>query len=89
MSNAISEYPKPPLPHVPQPLEPRGPLAQPRTVIVYEREQWEYTVLEKDSSSDQTVSESELNELGRAGWELAGVVAAGARAQLIFKRLQR
>lgn len=89
MQYEINEYPKPPLPHVPQPLEPPGPRVQAPTVFVYEREEWEYKVIERNASGDQMVSESELNELGRAGWELTGVVSAGQQAKLIFKRPRR
>jgi hypothetical protein len=60
MESNVSEFPKYPLPHVPQPNEPQRPQVQQPTILVYERQGWEYEVV--SGNVDQLpLSEDELN----------------------------
>jgi hypothetical protein len=52
-------------------------------VYVYEKQQWEYKVIVQTATSEQ-----ELNTLGAAGWELAGVVPLRETTQFYFKRVR-
>jgi hypothetical protein len=45
---------------------------------------WEYREIVRESPD--LLSEAELNALGDAGWELAGVAPAGGRIHFYFKR---
>jgi hypothetical protein len=85
MQSNISEFPKYPLPHVPQPNEPQRPQMQQPTILVYERQGWEYQVVSR--SVDQLPSQGELNAFGKDGWELVGVVALPASVEFYFKRI--
>jgi hypothetical protein len=80
MQNNVSEFPKYPVPHASQ--------AQPPTILVYERQDWEYEVVIRNV--DQLpLSQGELNALGKDGWELVGVVAMPNTVQFYFKRIHR
>ena len=83
MNATISEFPKQPLPHLPNP--PLTP-SQPPTPVVYERVEWEYKVV-KRKLADGPLSTEELNALGKQGWELTGVMPSGDVAQFYFKRV--
>jgi hypothetical protein len=88
MQSNVSEFPKYPLPHVPQPNEPQRPQVQQPTILVYERQGWEYEVVSRNV--DQVpLSQGELNALGKDGWELVGVVAVPNTVQFYFKRMRR
>jgi hypothetical protein len=56
-------------------------------VYVYETQRWEYKVVAR--SSDEDLPEAELNELGLAGWELAGIVTRSAQVHFYFKRVRK
>lgn len=87
MRQNISEVPKRPLPHVPPaPQEPHVPYVQAPTVVVYERERWEYKVVTQDRSDDPVAAEEALNAFGKDGWELIGVVPVPGGVQLYLKR---
>src|SRR5688500_10568561 len=87
MKTNVSDFPTPPLPHVPQPTEPQRPHAQPPTVFVYERQGWEYKVVSREP--DQApLGQDELNALGKDGWELVGVVPVSNAVQYYLKRLR-
>jgi Domain of unknown function (DUF4177) len=87
MKTNISEFPKHPLPHVPQPTEPQRPQLQPPTVFVYERQGWEYKVVSR--AADQApLGQDELNALGKDGWELVGVVPMSDTVQFYLKRIR-
>jgi hypothetical protein len=86
MQSNVSEFPKYPLPHVPQPSEPQRPQMQQPTILVYERQGWEYEVVSR--TVDQLLlTQGELNALGKDGWELVGVVALSNTVQFYFKRI--
>ena len=87
MQSNISEFPKYPPPHVPQPNEPLRPQVQQPTILVYERQGWEYEAVSRNM--DQLLSPDELNALGKDGWELVGVVPLPDRVQFYFKRIRR
>ncbi|MBE0689945.1 MAG: hypothetical protein IH587_07465 [Anaerolineae bacterium] len=60
------------------------------TPVVFQKEPviWRYKVLMRDlDKHDVPPSETELNELGAEGWEIAGIVAHGSRVYVYLKRL--
>jgi hypothetical protein len=79
MRTVISEFPKRPL----VPEQPSRLPVQPPTVFVYERQEWEYKVVNAPA-----LTEADLNALGKDGWELTGVVSAPDNVQFYFKRLR-
>jgi len=88
MKTHLAEFPKHPVPHVPQPPEPEQRRVQPPTVYVYERQTWEYRVISRIVDDEGTLPEGELNALGSEGWELVGVVLLRANVQFFFKRVK-
>jgi hypothetical protein len=85
MKTNVSEFPKHPLPHIPQP-QPQRPRVQPPTVYVYEKQGWEHKVLSSTSAYEPPLTEDELNALGKNGWELVAVVPLPNRIQFYMKR---
>ena len=83
--------------HQPQPPLPRRPGFDPelenvRAVppIVYVEPVFEYRQLTRELGAGGTpVTEPELDELGRAGWELVSVLNDGRAAHFYFKRVAR
>ena len=67
---------------------PSGPA--PVTPIVYVKDEtvWEYKLLRRNLSKEEAPNEQELNELGKAGWELAGVFADIPFVHFYFKRVK-
>ncbi len=57
MKTRIAEFPKHPLPQIPQ--KPQQARVQPPRVYVYERQQWEYRVVTKNVADEPTLSEGE------------------------------
>jgi uncharacterized protein DUF4177 len=88
MKTIVSEFPKHPLPHVPQPPEPSRTQIQPPTVFVYEKQSWEYKVVSREHANDSMLSEAELNALGKDGWELTGIVSLPNSVQFYLKRIR-
>jgi hypothetical protein len=86
MNSNVSEFPKHPLPQVPQPNEPHRGQAPP-TVFVYERQSWEYKIVNRDADQ-QLLSQDELNALGKDGWELVGLITLPNAVQFYFKRIR-
>lgn len=86
MKSNVSEFPKHPLPQIPQPTDPQRPPAQQPTVFVYERQGWEYRVVSKEV--DQPLTQDELNALGKDGWELVGIVPLLNTVQFYLKRIR-
>jgi len=85
MKTNVSEFPKHPLPAIPQPSTPQHlPMQQP-TIYVYEKPTWEYKVVSR-SVTDDALGDDELNALGAKGWELVGVVSLARQVQFYFKR---
>jgi hypothetical protein len=70
-------------------LSPNQPPAAPQAhlpmVYVSRSDAWEYHVL--DVPADELPAQEALNQLGKEGWELAGVVAVRKRVIYTFKRL--
>jgi hypothetical protein len=50
--------------------------------------QWEYQVIEKFGASGRNI-EDNLNDLGKDGWEVAGVGMHGASQFVYLKRQRR
>jgi hypothetical protein len=88
MKTQIAEIPEHPLPLIPQPQAPAQPRVQTPTVYVYERQRWEYQVIVKNLADESTLSEGDLNALGRDGWELVAAVPLSTKVQFFFKRLK-
>lgn len=82
MHTSRSEYPK--QPHISQTELPR---VHPPTVLVFEKQAWEYRVISKNVA-DGPLSENDLNALGAVGWELVGVVTVTTNVQFFFKRVR-
>src|SRR5262249_1740837 len=83
---AINEFPKQPLPHVPlAPPEPQRPHVQPPTVVVYEKARWEYKIV-SSTPDDPGAVEAALNTLGREGWEGIGIVPLSNAVHVYLKR---
>ena len=57
-------------------------------VYVNEKVVWEYKLLTRNLSKENAPAEQELNELGKDGWELVGVVNDSRLAYLYFKRVK-
>ena len=89
MKTHYDEFPKHPLPHIPQqPPEPERPRVQQPMVYVYEPQRWEYKVITKNATDDPSLSSEELNAHGDSGWELVGVVPLPNKVQFYFKRIR-
>ena len=88
MKTTVGEFPAHPHPDVPEPQGPSRSQVQPPTVFVYETQKWEYKVVGRNLATESTLSEAELNALGRDGWELAGVVTLPNAAQFYLKRIR-
>jgi hypothetical protein len=91
MKPHIAEFPKHPPPLIPQPQAPQQSHVQPAIVpivYVYERQRSEYRVVTKNVAEQPTLSEPDLNALGKDGWELVGVVQVQATVQFVFKRVK-
>jgi hypothetical protein len=86
MQSNVSEFPKYPLPHVPQPNEPQRPQMQQPTILVYERQGWEYQVISRNVDQLR-LNQGELNALGKDGWELVGLIGLANTVQFYFKRI--
>lgn len=90
MDTNFSEFPtRPSLPGPPTPQDPPRPIAQPPTVLVYEKQRWEYKVVSRTADEDAHSSEAELNALGEDGWELVALVHGSSTAQFYLKRPRR
>ena len=60
---------------------------QPPIVYVSEPTKWEYKKVTRNLDEEEALTENELNELGKAGWELAGVISESGRAYFYFKKV--
>ena len=76
-------FPPPHAPVVPLPPPTGTPMPVPHVRMRPSR--WEYKRLTRTADAPD-LDEAELNELGRDGWELVGVVANPQGAQFYFKR---
>jgi hypothetical protein len=57
--------------------------------MVFVEPAWEYKHVSRSLTAQEPLGESELNELGAQGWELAGVFSDSQSAHFYFKRLTR
>ena len=62
------------------------PVAQAHVPMVWVREPvvWEYRRLEREHGDREALTVDELNELGKEGWELAGVMAVRREGLLLL-----
>jgi hypothetical protein len=74
-----------PATHVPIPPE-ALPSAGARPPVVFVAPVWEYKHLIQPQATGGALDETALNQLGREGWELVGVVAQGDQVHFYFKR---
>ncbi len=74
-----------PLPAFETPPPTPAPSAPVPVVYVSEPVIWEY----KQVVGGQALDETELNELGREGWEMAGILTQDSRVVFYFKRQAR
>jgi len=67
-----------------------GSPAAPITPMVHVKDKtvWQYKLLTRNLSKEEAPSESELNALGKEGWELAGVFTDSPFVHFYFKRLK-
>jgi hypothetical protein len=85
----LSDSPQTPFPLPPQPQRPQTPQAPSPMVYVYEKQEWEYRVVVKNVAEEGLLSEQELNELGKGGWELVGVAVPSSKVHFYFKRARK
>jgi len=57
-------------------------------VYVAEKTVWEYRQVTRDFSQGEIPSEDELNQIGKDGWELAGILNHAGHLYLYFKRMK-
>lgn len=82
--------PYPPQPPVPPFTDPRLPEVHVSPPMVFVEPVFEYrTVTRELGAGKPPLSEAELNELGKAGWELVSVLGDGGGVHFYFKRLVR
>jgi hypothetical protein len=60
----------------------------PHVPIVYEdaENHWQYKRLDRNLKKEDPPTEEELNELGKQGWELCGMVEIKSLVHFYFKR---
>ncbi len=57
-------------------------------VYVKDKTIWQYKLIVRNLSTEQAPKEDELNNLGKDGWELTGVVTNHPLIYFYFKRLK-
>jgi hypothetical protein len=68
--------------------------SQPRTgsitpmVYVHEKTIWRYKLVIRNLSTEQAITEDELNNIGKDGWELTGIVTNDPLIYFYFKKLK-
>lgn len=77
MKTNISEFPKHPVHDAPP--------SQPPTVFVYEKMIWQYKVITK-GVEEHSLTEDDLNALGKDGWELVAAITHANRTEFYLKR---
>jgi len=68
------------------PLSGPGPVTP--MVYVKDKTVWQYKLLNRNLSKEETPTEEELNKLGKEGWELAGVFSDSPFVHFYFKRMK-
>jgi len=76
---------QPPFPPRPG-VDPTVPHVHVTPPMVYVETTFEYKELARELATEAPPSEAELNELGKAGWELVSVLNDGRTARWYFKR---
>ena len=72
------------VPFPPRPAEPRaGHISAPWVPVA---PRWEYRTIVRNIQLEALPTDSDLDELGGDGWELAGVAHEGSRVHFYFKR---
>ncbi len=69
-------------PREPQQHEP----IRPPMIYIERRATWEYKQISRNVESEKPLDESELNELGKDGWEMTGIVQQTSSVHYYFKR---
>lgn len=59
---------------------------RPPMVYIEKPMQWEYKQIVRDLEREKPLDEKELNDLGKDGWEMAGVAQHPPMAYYYFKR---
>lgn len=71
-----------------EPDEPKANPLYPPMVYVHKQDQWEYYQLVRDlQAGEEPPTDEELNEIGKEGWELCGVMSHAEKVHFYFKRL--
>jgi hypothetical protein len=81
-------YPTPPAPPRPG-VDPGLPAVHIEPPMVYVEPTFEYKQVSREMGDGAPISDDELDELGRAGWELVSVINDGRAAHFYFKRTSR
>jgi hypothetical protein len=66
MKTHVSEFPKHPLPYIPQPEEQHCRM-QPPTVVVYEKQGWEYEVVKENLAEGPPLTQEGLERHNLSG----------------------
>ena len=67
--------------------EPQHEPIRPPMVYIEKPVKWEYKQIVRNLEKEQVLDEAKLNELGKDGWELSGIVQQPPLAYFYFKRL--
>lgn len=71
-------------------IPPREPQRQepvrPQMIYIKKQLAWEYKQIVRNLESEKLLEVSELNELGKDGWEMAGIVQQATLIYYYFKR---
>ena len=70
------------------PDQPPAGAAVPPIVYVTEKTVWQYKQITRNLSKENPPNEEELNQLGKDGWELVGILNNSGFAYLYFKRVK-
>jgi hypothetical protein len=91
----IEPLPEPDREPLPSPTPPPGSGVGPGfsagnqpTMTVFVEDEFEYKIMVRNLEEGTPLSEEDLNQLGRQGWELAAVLTHGENAHFYFKRLR-
>ena len=83
-----AHQPQPPFPPHPG-FDPHLPHVRVVPPVVYVEPTFEYKQLTRAIAGAAPVTEDELNELGKVGWELVSILNDGQTAHFYFKRVAR
>jgi len=83
MMNSRLLTPERPQPH---PEQPQVGAIQAPLIYVKEKPVWAYKQLVRDLKKEPAPTEEDLNQLGKDGWELAGMFTQESTAYFYFKK---